>query len=130
MLIITVFIQIFGEVRKIIAVGERKNMEDLISRRTAIDEIEGVDWYHQNKNGEMVHGANSKEHQPWYKSQDIYKALKAVPAVDAVPVVRCKYCRWGREVCGNIECFVDSNIPLEYHGYEWFCPNGERRTDE
>ena len=42
-------------------------------------------------------------------------------------LVRCKDCRWGREVCGNIECFVDSNIPPEYHGYEWFCPNGERR---
>ena len=44
-------------------------------------------------------------------------------------VVRCKDCRWGREVCGNIECSVDSNIPSEYHGYEWFCPNGERRDD-
>ena len=44
-------------------------------------------------------------------------------------IVRCKDCRWGREVCGNIECFVDSNIPPEYHGYEWFCPNGERRID-
>lgn len=46
---------------------------------------------------------------------------------DAQPeIVRCKECRWGREVCGNIECFADSNIPPEYHGYEWFCPNGER----
>ena len=42
-------------------------------------------------------------------------------------IVRCKDCKWGREVCGNIECFVDSNIPPEYHGYEWFCPNGEER---
>lgn len=42
-------------------------------------------------------------------------------------VVRCRDCRWGREVCGNIECFVDSNIPPEYHGYEWYCPNGERQ---
>ena len=42
-------------------------------------------------------------------------------------LVRCKECRWGKEVCGNIECFVDTNVPSEYHGYEWFCPNGERR---
>jgi len=47
-----------------------------------------------------------------------------------IEIIQCKDCRWGREVCGNIECFVDSNIPPEYHGYEWFCPNGERRTDE
>ena len=44
-------------------------------------------------------------------------------------IIRCKDCRWGKEVCGNIECFADTNVPPEYHGYEWFCPNGERRTD-
>ena len=57
-------------------------------------------------------------------------ALDEMPTIDTVPVVRCKDCRWGREICGVIECFVDSNIPPEYHGYEWFCPNGERRDDE
>lgn len=61
---------------------------------------------------------------------DCMTIIDKLPAADAVPVVRCKDCRWGREVCGNIECFVDSNIPPEHHGYEWFCPNGERRTDE
>ena len=35
------------------------------------------------------------------------------PTVDAVEVVRCKDCRWGREVCGNIECSVDLNLPPE-----------------
>lgn len=44
-------------------------------------------------------------------------------------VVRCKDCRWGREVCGNIECSADLNLPPEYHGYEWYCPNGERKED-
>lgn len=68
-------------------------------------------------------------------------ALKSVmqfaPTVEVVAknettteVVRCKDCRWGREVCGNIECSADLNLPPEYHGYEWFCPNGERRKDE
>lgn len=52
------------------------------------------------------------------------------PTINAMQVVRCKDCRWGREACGNIECFVDSNIPTEYHGYEWFCPNGERKDNE
>lgn len=44
-----------------------------------------------------------------------------------VEVVRCKDCKWGEEKCGNIECDVDMNVPPEYHGYDWFCPNGERR---
>ena len=48
------------------------------------------------------------------------------PTIDAIAVVRCKECRWGKEACGNIECFADTNVPPEYHGYEWFCPNGER----
>lgn len=62
-----------------------------------------------------------------YKS--VVSAINAIPAADVVEVIRCKDCRWGREACGNIECLVDTNIPPEYHGYEWFCPNGERRED-
>ena len=50
-----------------------------------------------------------------------------IPAADVVEVVRCKDCRWGREACGNIECLADTNVPPEYHGYDWFCPNGERK---
>lgn len=56
--------------------------------------------------------------------------LRKLPAADVVEVIRCKDCRWGREVCGNIECFADINVPPEYHGYEWFCPNGERKEDD
>jgi len=53
---------------------------DTISRAAVVDAIEGVDWYHQNKYGEMVHGANSDEHQAWYKAEDIYKAIEALPS--------------------------------------------------
>lgn len=56
--------------------------------------------------------------------------MRNAPTVDAVEVVRCKDCRWGKETCGNIECSADLNLPSEYHGHEWFCPNGERRKDE
>lgn len=34
-------------------------MDDLISRQAAIDTMEDVDWYHINKDGQLVHGANS-----------------------------------------------------------------------
>lgn len=51
--------------------------------------------------------------------------IALAPTVDAVEVVRCKDCRWGRKSCGNIECSADSS----YHGYDWFCANGERRED-
>ena len=61
--------------------GEK--MSDLIRRSDAIEAIEGVDWYHQNsRNKDMVNGANSDEHQAWYKADDVYKALKEVPSSD------------------------------------------------
>ena len=55
---------------------------DLISRADAIEAIEETDWYHQNRNKDMVSGANSDEHQAWYKADDVYKALEAVPSVN------------------------------------------------
>ena len=55
-------------------------MRDLISRLAAIDAIEYVDWYHQNQHGEMVSGANSREHQAWYRAEDIYDVLERLPS--------------------------------------------------
>lgn len=55
---------------------------DTISRQAAIDAIEHVTWYHQNRNGQMVSGANSDEHQAWYKAEDVYEAIEAVPAAN------------------------------------------------
>ena len=54
--------------------------EDCISRQDAIDALEITDWYHQDKNLKMVHGANDEEHQAWYKSEDVYKAIDSVPS--------------------------------------------------
>ena len=58
---------------------------------------------------------------------EIQKAYELGRKETEPEIIRCKDCRWGKEVCGNIECFADTNVPPEYHGYEWFCPNGERR---
>ena len=52
---------------------------DTISRQAVLDAVDGVTWYHQNKHGEMVSGANDDEHQAWYKAEDIYKAIEALP---------------------------------------------------
>lgn len=55
--------------------------------------------------------------------EQIVNRLKNDPEAEWVQVVRCKDCQWGTKKFGNVECNG------EYHGYEWFCPNGERRTD-
>lgn len=57
-------------------------MTDTISRQAAIDAIEMVDWYHQNQSKDMVSGANSDEHQAWYKAEDVYEAIEAVPTAN------------------------------------------------
>ena len=101
--------------------------EDLIRRSDAIEAIEVVDWYHQNRNKDMVSGANSDEHQAWYKADDVYKALEAVPSADrpqgewidaeiplesggSMPIQACNLCK--------------TFYPLAYTGGgHRFCPN-------
>lgn len=61
-------------------------MDDFISREDTIEKMEEVDWYHQNKNGEMVHGANPPEHQAWYKTEDVYKVLEDMPPAQPEPL--------------------------------------------
>lgn len=62
--------------------------KDIIYREDAMDAIECVTWYHQNRNKDMVSGANSDEHQAWYKSQDIYEALENVPSADTFEITK------------------------------------------
>lgn len=55
-------------------------MDDLIRRSEAIEILENTDWYHQNRNKDMVIGANPDEHQAWYKADDVYNALESAPS--------------------------------------------------
>lgn len=86
-------------------------MDDLISRQAALDAVFELD---------VTNRVSWKD--------AVIDTIDALPSAEP-EIVRCKDCRWGREVCGNIECNVDLNLPPEYHGYEWFCPNGKRRKE-
>ena len=83
--------------------------DDPISRAAVVDEIEGVDRYHINRNGEMVHGANDAEHQAWYKADDIYAAIERVPSAQSEPLTdkeqRIFLAAMGREkkVCKKVD---------------------------
>ena len=92
-------------------------MSDLIDRQATIDAVDSTDWYHINSKGEMVSGANSNEHQPWYKADDIYKVLEELPSAQP-EIIRCKECiRHGG-------CRYEQLLGL--NGY---CSQAERRTD-
>ena len=104
-------------------------VDDCISRAAIVDAIEGVDWYHQNENGEMVHGANSAEHQAWYKAEDIYKAIESMPSAQP-EIIRCKDCEYGEQdevgrwFCRSLGCQIGNE---DGSGY---CADAERRTDD
>ena len=66
---------------------------DCISRQAILDAVDGVTWYHQNQHGEMVHGANSDEHQAWYKADDIYHVLDTLPSAQP-ELSPCDVCRY------------------------------------
>ena len=50
-----------------------------------IDKVEETTWYHINKNGELVNGANSKTDIPLYKHSDIKRVLAEAPTADVAP---------------------------------------------
>ena len=58
-------------------------------------------------------------YKPSYKMA--IEVLKEVPAVDAVPVVRCRDCKFYYGV--NEECGCNGG----YHSEDWYCADGERR---
>ena len=95
-------------------------MADYIDRAEAIASL--VEYYNSMK--DFVGYGTPKKNAV---GECIERLKNDIPSADVVEVVRCKDCRWGREACGNIECRADMSVPPEYHGYDWFCPNGERK---
>lgn len=60
----------------------------------------------------------------------IVGVLPDEPTVDTVPVVRCKNCRWAC-LAPQRQTATCMKARLSFtHGYDWFCADGERRTDE
>ena len=94
-------------------------MDDLISRAAAIDAI-----------------YNSMRYGEGYKSV-CARAICRLPAVDAVPVVRCRDCVYGclsKNARGEGRVFCE-NPDIEGMDYlvnepDWYCADGERRESE
>ena len=53
-----------------------------------IDKIEGTDWYHISKQGELVLGANSKDDVPLYRHSDITDVLNNAPISDVDEAIK------------------------------------------
>ena len=57
--------------------------------------------------------------------------LDSEPTVDAVPVVRCKDCKHnkGKKVWHDGEVTIDCDNDMGYTPLDFFCADGERRTE-
>lgn len=72
--------------------------------------------------------AQCKRHND-YTGWSIADGIEAIPAVDAVPVVRCKDCkRWQRHSEVNRD-YGDCRRYSSTMRYDDFCSQGERRKD-
>lgn len=112
-------------------------MSDLISRGAAIEALGERPYNWTDSDSEIAEVCAWESHK---------SAIENIPAVDAVPVVRCKYCKHRpvdhrgeyNEVTGFAIEFSDDRCPCKcedgwYNWYpqdDWFCPNGERRDDD
>lgn len=107
-------------------------MNDLISRAAALDAVDGM----KPMQGNMEQLAMKAL---------CWAAVKTIPSVDAVPVVRCKDCKhrpidrreeYNKMTGFGLE-FPDSYCPCQcedgwynwFPGDDWYCANGERRND-
>ena len=78
-----------------------------------IDAVEGTTWYHINKNGELVKGANGKDDVPLYKHEDIARVLSEAPESDVVPKSEVeRLTNLIKELQGYNEAWVEDNGKL------------------
>lgn len=75
-----------------------------------IDKIEGTDWYHISKLGELARGANSKYDIPLYKHSDIKEVLNNAPTEDVVP--RSEVDKW-KAICEQLHKEMSERIVEE-----------------
>lgn len=52
-----------------------KEKEKLVSKEEIMDVIESTTWYHINRKGELVEGANSQTDIPLFKCNEIFEAI-------------------------------------------------------
>lgn len=60
-------------------------MRDLIRLEDVIEILEGITWFHRNKNGKLVEGSRS-DLESFIKFAEVEEKIQSIPAVDAVEV--------------------------------------------
>lgn len=82
---------------------------------------------------ESVKGVSTHWLNDW-STLGVLSMIDKQPTVDAVPVCRCRDCKYSRVSEGGLfksgyfceRCHIDSDME---NVDDWFCADGERRTD-
>lgn len=64
-----------------------------------------------------------------FEPKDVLDSIDCQPTVDAVPVVRCRECRWACLAPQRQTATCMKNRLPFTHDYDWFCADGERRSE-
>lgn len=87
----------------------------------------GFTYHYEDKYFELFDCVELPNGKEWdgHTEDDVTRLL----TLDAVPVVRCKECRWAclAPQRQTATC-MKKRLPFT-HDYDWFCADGERRTD-
>ena len=104
-------------------------VSDLISRAAAIAEIkEYIEEYSELEPETGYHNLK------WCAMEEAKDVLTMLPAIDAVPIVRCKDCKHYYEEQGSCDLH-DERGPdgeIEHRFYvtpDWFCADGGNKND-
>ena len=86
-------------------------MNDLISRAAAIEALGERPYNWTDSDAEIAEVSAWESHKA---------AIESIPAVDAVPVVRCKDCKNRYTGKPDLDCEICAGRD------DWFCASGER----
>lgn len=96
-------------------------MDDLISRTAAIEAL-------------STPCDKRYRHGVWETCLDnIETAIRNIPAVDAVPVIRCRDCKYSDTFADTTTATTPLKcLNIRYGGVypDWYCEHGERRESE
>lgn len=114
-------------------------MDVLISRQLAIDVLKAIKYGLWEIDIPSPTVPEYVEHHEQIKNMmeivdEWIKRINEEPAINAVPVIRCKDCKWWHKEMsddGKIE-YINYSFCEKKHqgdGHEWYCPDGEGREE-
>lgn len=99
-------------------------MDELISRRMALQAMDTWDKFGCDPDGKLVRCDDDKQYVPYVHYDDMVHVIKALPSVES-EIIRCKDCKYSSDDeychCSKVTWWNSEND---------FCSRAERGTDE